>query len=75
MKLQEFERAVRDEFGAGYGAVVRRDLVLPDFGGTADEALGRGIPARDVWLALCQATDVPPARWYGAGRPAPKPTA
>ena len=38
-----------------------------------DQALAGGIPARDVWLALCAETDVPKSRWFGAGVPAPRP--
>lgn len=71
MRLSEFRQALRDEFGDGYGRVLTRDLVLNSLGGrTADQALAGGIPARDVWLALCAETDVPRSRWYGAGLPA-----
>lgn len=73
MRLSEFRQAVSDEFGDGYGAVVVRDLILTELGGrTAEEALAAGMPAREVWLALCVARDVPKSRWYGAGKPAPK---
>ncbi|NEN07538.1 DUF3046 domain-containing protein [Diaminobutyricibacter tongyongensis] len=74
MKLSEFQRAVADEFGVEYGRALTHDLVLGELGGrTAVEALAGGIPAREVWLALCRETDVPKAHWFGAGRPAPKP--
>jgi len=69
----EFLRAVAGEFGEAYGRSLVRDLVLTPLGErTADEALGAGMAPRDVWLALCAATDVPRERWYGAGRPEPK---
>ena len=72
MRLSEFRRALSAEFGDSYGRVLTRDLVLTPLGGqTADDALAAGIPARDVWLALCAVTDVPPNRWYGAGLHAP----
>ncbi|MEI5585182.1 MULTISPECIES: DUF3046 domain-containing protein [unclassified Agromyces] len=72
MKRSEFNLAVEQEFGAGYGTVVVNDLVLPDLGGrTAAEALAAGASPREVWLAVCRATDVPESRWYGAGRPVP----
>jgi hypothetical protein len=73
MRLSEFTLAVAEEFGADYGQVLLRDLVLPSLGGrTSNEALAAGVPAREVWLALCEANDVPAERRYGAGRPQPK---
>ncbi|MFC6357254.1 DUF3046 domain-containing protein [Luethyella okanaganae] len=72
MRRSEFNRAVAEEFGSGYGAVLLRDLVLPAVGGrTAEEALAAGTSPREVWLALCAETDVPRERWYGVGLPAP----
>lgn len=72
MKLSEFDQAVADEFGAAFGRVLTRDTVLSELGDqTPDEALRSGTPARDVWLALCRAQDVPVERRHGAGRPAP----
>ena len=72
MRLSEFRLAVSDEFG-DYGRVITRDLVLGEVGGfTADEAIAKGIPAREIWLALCRAADVPPARWHGVGQREPK---
>ncbi|QTX05023.1 DUF3046 domain-containing protein [Agromyces archimandritae] len=72
MKLSEFRQAVADEFGESYGRVVLGDLVLPGIGCTADDALAAGVPAREVWLALCEATEVPESRRYGVGRLDPK---
>ncbi|MBN9630137.1 MAG: DUF3046 domain-containing protein [Actinobacteria bacterium] len=73
MKLSEFQRAVVDEFGSGYGQALLTDLVLAELGGrTAQEALSAGIPPREVWIALCRETGVPQSHWYGAGKPAPK---
>ena len=72
MKLSEFQIAVDEEFGSAYGGVVVNDLVLERVGGrTAREALADGASPRDVWLALGEATDVPPERRHGAGRRAP----
>jgi len=74
MRLSEFRRAVDDEFGPSYGAVLVHDLVLGALGGrTAQEALAAGVSAGEVWAALCEAKDVPAARRRGAGRPAPRP--
>lgn len=73
MKLTEFRRAVAQEFGAAFGTVLTRDTVIPELGNrTADEALASGVPAREVWLALCRSQEVPPERWHGAGLPKPK---
>jgi len=72
VKRSEFQFAVDAEFGPGYGSVVVNDLVLGELGGrTARDALADGVPPRDVWLALCAATDVPEARRHGVGRPVP----
>jgi len=73
VRLSEFRQALKDEFGESYGRVLTRDLVLTSLGHTADQALAGGVPARDVWLALCAETDVPKSRWFGAGVPAPRP--
>jgi len=72
LRRSEFLRAVEQEFGARGDALVD-DLVLSAFGNrTAREALRDGEPARDVWLALCAATEVPEERRHGAGRLEPR---
>jgi len=74
VKLSELQLAVEEEFGSAYGAVVLSDVVLAELGSrTAREALDRGIPTREVWLALCRAMDVPDSRRHGAGRRTPRP--
>ncbi|MGN6501310.1 MAG: DUF3046 domain-containing protein [Pseudolysinimonas sp.] len=71
MKLSAFQFAVDAEFGE-FGRVLLRDTVIVALGNrTPQEALAAGVPAREVWLALCEVQDVPPARRHGAGRPAP----
>lgn len=73
MRLSEYRQALADEFGAAYGRVLSRDLVLIDLGDrTAEQALDSGIHPRDVWLAVCRATDVPEERRHGAGLPNPR---
>jgi hypothetical protein len=68
MRLSEFRLAMADEFGEAYGRVVERDLVLDAIGGgTAEQGIAAGVPAREIWLAICEATDVPPERRYGVG--------
>ena len=73
MKRSEFDRAVEEEFGAGYASVVVEDLVLESLDGrTARQALAAGVSPRAVWLAICEATDVPASRRHGAGLRAPR---
>jgi hypothetical protein len=72
VKVSEFHRAVADESGP-FGRVLVRDTVVVALGNrTAEAALAAGIPARDVWLALCAAQDVPRSRWHGVGLPDPR---
>ena len=73
MRLSEFWMAVGDEFGDAYGRVLTHDLVLGSVGSrTAEQALKAGVPARAVWLALCEANDVPESRRFGVGQREPK---
>jgi len=72
MRRSEFDRAVRDEFGAQGSALVA-DLVHSKFGDrTAAQALDAGIPAREVWIALCDEMGVPLERRHGVGRLEPR---
>ena len=68
MRLSEFRLAVSDEFGEAYGRVLTHDLVLGALDSrTAEQALKAGVSTREIWLALCDATDVPASRRYGVG--------
>ncbi|MCC4249052.1 MULTISPECIES: DUF3046 domain-containing protein [Microbacterium] len=72
MRRSEFDRAVADEFGAR-GSSLMTDLVLSSVGGrTSADALAAGVDPREVWLALCDETDVPAERRYGVGRLDPR---
>jgi hypothetical protein len=74
MRSSEFRRAVAGEFGEQYGRALLRDLVLDGVHGrTAEQALAAGAKERDVWMALCEAMDVPLERRHGAGLPEPQP--
>jgi hypothetical protein len=43
--------------------MVAQDLVLSALGGrTPDQALEAGIPPKEIWLAVCDAFDVPEQR-------------
>jgi hypothetical protein len=58
-----FRELMEGEFGAARAASVSHDHVFAELGGrTVEEALEAGIDARDVWLAVCNAYDVPRAR-------------
>lgn len=71
--MSEFRLAITDEFGDAYGRVLTQDLILGDVGGlTAEQAIKAGADVRQIWVALCKATDVPPERWYGVGLREPR---
>ncbi|MET0990254.1 MAG: DUF3046 domain-containing protein [Glaciihabitans sp.] len=73
MRLSEFWIAMGDEFGEAYGRMLAHDVVLGEIGGlTAEDAIRAGVPVRDIWLAVCKSSDVPPERWYGVGQREPK---
>lgn len=73
MRRSEFQRAVDDEFGEAYGAVLIADVVLTGLRNqTAQTAMDAGVPAGEVWLALCETVGVPPERRYGVGRREPR---
>lgn len=72
MRRSEFTRAVEDEFG-GRAATLVTDLALPGVGHrTAAEALADGVEPREIWLALCDETDVPVSRRHGVGLVEPR---
>lgn len=56
-----------EEFGSSYAGVLMREHWLAALTGTANEALDRGVPAREVWFALCADLQVPKERWHGRG--------
>ncbi len=74
MTRSEFFLAVDDEFGEVQGRSLLRDFVIDGLDHrTASEALAEGVAPKAVWFALCQAMQVPEARWHGAGLPQPTP--
>jgi hypothetical protein len=51
------------EFGNVRAGSIARDHVFADLGGrTVDDALAAGLPPQRIWLAVCDAFDVPPER-------------
>ena len=61
MRLQEFWSRLDRQFGAMRAQSVSRDHLFSELGGrNAVEAIDAGVPVRKVWLAICEAYDVPP---------------
>ena len=58
MKESEFFRSLDEVFGSVYGRSLFVDLVLDDFGVTAEQALARGERPVQVWHALVLASGV-----------------
>jgi hypothetical protein len=67
VRLSEFHRAVREEFGGVHGPVLVRELWLTACASTAEEALRSGIAPREVWNALCDEMNVPSTQRHGRG--------
>lgn len=63
MRITVFRRLMAEEFGAIRGATLSADHVLSALGGrTPDQALDAGVPAKEVWRAVCAEFDVPAER-------------
>ncbi|RBY76157.1 DUF3046 domain-containing protein [Blastococcus sp. TF02-09] len=61
MRLQEFWSRLDDQFGTMRAQSVARDHFFSELGGrSAVDAIEAGVPVRKVWLAICEAYDVPP---------------
>ena len=70
MRHSRFWALAEDEFGAAYAHSLAGSTHMSALGGrTAVEALDAGLPPRDVWLALCDAMDVPENRRHGLDKP------
>ncbi|MEJ2856155.1 MULTISPECIES: DUF3046 domain-containing protein [unclassified Saccharothrix] len=63
MRTTVFRKLMANEFGEVRAEMVARDHVLSALGGrTPDQALEAGLPAKEIWLAVCDAFDVPEHR-------------
>ncbi|CCH28999.1 DUF3046 domain-containing protein [Actinosynnema sp. NPDC047251] len=63
MRNTVFRKLMSDEFGQVRAEMVARDHVLSALGGrTPDQALEAGLPPKAIWLAVCEAFDVPEHR-------------
>jgi hypothetical protein len=63
MRTTAFRDLMSQEFGDMRAGSIARDHVFADLGGrTVEDALAAGMPAQRIWLAVCEAFDVPPER-------------
>ena len=63
MRNTMFRKLMAGEFGEIRAEMLAHDHVLSSLGGrTADQALEAGIPAKEVWVAVCDAFEVPEHR-------------
>ena len=69
MRLSHFWSLMNDEFGETYASSLAQHHVLGVLGDrTVAQALDDGESPRRVWLALCDAMDVPESRRLGIER-------
>ena len=72
MRLSVFWTLMDDEFGESYSRSLAHDHTLLALGDrTVEEAIEAGIPAREVWDAVCEAMDVAPEHRFGRERRPP----
>jgi Protein of unknown function (DUF3046) len=63
VRITHFRQRMDEEFGPVRAAALAHDHVFAELGGrTVEQALEAGIDARAVWLAVCNAYDVPASR-------------
>ena len=53
VRLSEFWQRMEDHFGVTYARSVARDYRVSALGGSVEDALESGIPAKEVWRAVC----------------------
>ena len=70
MRLSKFRELMREEFGLAYSNVLLNDLTLSKFGDkTAATLIVEGENLRQIWLEICEISDVPKERWHGRNTP------
>jgi len=63
MRTTHFRTMMTEEFGSARADSICRDHVFAELGGrTVNDALAAGMPPQRIWLAVCEAFDVPPQR-------------
>jgi hypothetical protein len=61
VRISEFWRRMDLRFGPVYARSLARDYRLPELSATVEEALEKGVPAKEVWRAVCAEFEVPGA--------------
>ena len=59
MRLTDFWSRMEAQFGAGYARSLAADFRLPAIGSTVDEAIAVGVDTKQIWLAVCDAFELP----------------
>ena len=63
MRITVFRRMMTEEFGSLRAEMLAKDHVLASLGGrTVEQALAAGVPAKDIWRAVCDDFEVPAER-------------
>ncbi|MPY97207.1 MAG: DUF3046 domain-containing protein [Actinophytocola sp.] len=63
MRITVFRRLMTEEFGRIRATTLMSDHVISELGGkTPEQALEAGLPAKDIWRAVCAEFDVPRER-------------
>ncbi|MDQ0708272.1 hypothetical protein QFZ52_000924 [Arthrobacter woluwensis] len=66
MRRSQFWQLMDDEFGPAYARHLATNLALRELGSrTPDQALRDGLDLRAIWIAVCEAQDVPENRRLG----------
>jgi Protein of unknown function (DUF3046) len=59
VRLTEFWERMATQFGPAYSRSVAADYRVPTLGTTVDEAIAAGIDTKAIWLAVCDAFELP----------------
>lgn len=63
MRITVFRRRMAEEFGEVRADMLARDHVFSVLGNrTVDDALDAGLPAKEIWRAVCETFEIPPER-------------
>jgi hypothetical protein len=61
VRLTDFWDRMNTQFGPVYARSVAADFRLPALGATIDEAIAAGVDTKAIWLAVCDAFELPSA--------------